>query len=310
VTRDATLTFAIPFYRNVEFLRRAIDSVRAQTTDDWSVIVCDDAGPEPESAEVVRRYGDERITYARNPENLGIGGNWNRCLELAKTEFVTLLHADDELLPGYAAAVTRAHREAPGAVAVYPRARVIDADGRDVFSAPDVAKRVIEPRSERVVLEGESGLQRLMRGQTVFCPSLCYRRGSLGPAPFSTRWGMVLDLAFLSRALLDGQRLVGVREIAYSYRRHAESQSAQLTQNLQRFREELTLFDEIASDAEARGWLRAARTARAKRIVRLHLGYRAVVDIVHGRASVARAEFALLRGKSDTQAGERSAGDA
>jgi glycosyltransferase involved in cell wall biosynthesis len=297
VTRDTTLTFAIPFYRNVEFLRQAIDSVRAQTSDDWSVIVCDDAGPEPAAADVVRGYSDERITYTRNAENLGIGGNWNRCLELATTELVTLLHADDELLPGYAAAVTRAHGESPVAVAVYPRARVIGVDGRAVFSAPDFAKRVIEPRSERVVLAGEPGLQRLMRGQTVFCPALCYRRSLLDTAPFSTKWGMVLDLAFLAGVLLDGGQLVGIRDVEYAYRRHRESQSAELTENTQRFREELALFDEIADAADARGWHRAAHTARAKRIVRLHLAYRAVTDMARGRTGAAREKFALARSR-------------
>src|SRR5262249_24120636 len=129
VSERATLTFAIPFYKNTDFLRRAIDSVRAQTVDGWRVLVCDDAGPDPGAVDVVRGYDDERITYTRNAENLGLAGNWNRCLELAPSDLVTLLHADDELLPGYAAAVAQAHREHPDAVAVYPRAKVIGADG-------------------------------------------------------------------------------------------------------------------------------------------------------------------------------------
>jgi hypothetical protein len=206
---------------------------------------------------------------------------------------VTLLHADDEVLPGYAALVTAAHRGFPSALAVYPRAQVVDADGRRVLSAPDFAKRVLASRSSRVVLQGEAGLRTLMRGQTVFCPALCYRKARVGVAPFSTRWAMVLDLSFLARVLLNGGQLVGLREIEYSYRRHSDSQSAELTRNTKRFREELELFDEIASEAEARGWIRAARTARAKRIVRLHLAYRATGDLLHGRAGDAREKVGL-----------------
>lgn len=287
------LTFAIPFYRNVEYLRRTIESVRAQNTRDWLVLVCDDAGPEPEAAELVGSYGDERLMYARNPANLGLAGNWNRCLELATTELVTLLHADDELLPGYADVVTRAHADFHDTIAVYPRAKVIGADGRDVFSLPDLAKRVIEPRSTRVVLRGESGLRTLMRGQTVFCPSLCYRRSLLRDQPFSARWSQVLDLEFLSNSLLDGHQLVGLREVEYAYRRHAASQTAELTQSLVRFREELALFDEVAERAAAKGWHRAAKTARRKMIVRLHLGYRAAIDVARGRGQSALAELRL-----------------
>ena len=135
-----------------------------------------------------------------------------------------------------------------------------------------------------------------MRGQTVFCPALCYRRSLLAPAPFSTRWGMVLDLALLAEFLLDGRQLVGLREVEYAYRRHPASQSAELTENTQRFREELALFDEIAARAAARGWTRAARTARRKRIVRLHLAFRATVDVVHGRGRAARDKIDLMRG--------------
>jgi glycosyltransferase involved in cell wall biosynthesis len=293
VSRDATLTFAIPFYRNVDYLRRAIDSVRAQTLDTWRVIVVDDAGPEPEARDVVLDYADERISYVRNDENLGLGGNWNRCLDLASTELVTLLHADDELLPGYTALVRAAHSEFASAVAVYPRVRIVDAEGRRVFSAPDLAKRVLESGSSRVVLQGEPGLRTLMRGQTVFCPALCYRKERVGSVPFSTRWAMVLDLAFLAGVLLEGGQLIGLHEVAYSYRRHSESQSAELTRNTRRFREELTLFDEIATDAEARGWTRAARTARGKRIVRLHLVYRATGDLLRGRGADAREKVGL-----------------
>jgi len=295
VSHEPSLTFAIPFYRNVEYLRRAIDSVLPQTDDRWLVLVSDDAGPEPEAADLVRSYADDRIAYTRNAENLGLAGNWNRCIELVTTELVTLLHADDELLPGYAEVVIAAHEEFPETVAVYPRTQVIDADGRRAFSAPDFAKRVIEQRSHRVVLRGELGLQRLMRGQTLFCPSLCYRRLLMGPAPFSSKWSQVLDLEFFSRALLEGQQFVGLREVEYAYRRHDASQTAKLTENLERFREELALFDLVAKRAEALEWTRAARTSRHKAIVRLHLAFRAVEDLLRGRGHAALSKFRLMR---------------
>jgi hypothetical protein len=117
----------------------------------------------------------------------------------------------------------------------------------------------------------------------------------LSPEPFSTRWQMVLDLSFLATALLDDQRFVGVRDVAYEYRRHTESQSAELTANAARFREELALFDEIADAADARGWAAAARTARAKRVVRLNLLYRATTDLLHGRNTAAREKLGLAR---------------
>lgn len=290
------LTFAIPFHRNVDYLRSAIDSVREQTIDRWRLLVCDDAGPDPESADLVRSYRDDRISYSRNPTNLGLAGNWNRCLELADTELVTLLHADDTLFPGYGAAVVSAHRRAPDAAAVFTRATVIDADGGPMFSVPDLAKQFIAPRSRReTMVAGEPGLARLMRGQFIFCPTLCYRRSVLGPTPFSDRWGQVLDLELLAELLLAGKQLVGIPDLGYAYRRHAASQTAQLTATAQRFEEELAVFDEIADRAEARGWARAASIARRKRIVQLHLAYRVVGSVLTGRREAVRVQLGLLR---------------
>lgn len=290
------LTFAIPFYQDTAYLRRAIDSVLAQSVDCWRLVVVDDAGPAPEAAALVRDYADPRMRYERNPLNLGLAGNWNRCLQLADTELVTLLHADDELLPEYAWAVVETHEQYPHAAAVYTGVRVIDKTSRPVFSFPDLVKRGIEQRSDGPVLvAGEAGLARLMRGQFIFCPSLCYRARLIGSSPFSDRWRMVLDLAVLSDLLLAGHTLVGTPEVAYAYRRHAGSQTAQLTESAERFTEELQVFDEIATRAAELGWERAATVARRKRIVKLHLAYRALGDLVAGRGRAAGAKLSLLR---------------
>lgn len=295
MTGTPAITFAIPYYSGIEYLRRAIASVQAQTRDDWECVVVDDAGPDSAAAAVLA-LGDGRVRYERNPENLGLGGNWNRALALAGAPLVTLLHADDELLPGYADAVVRAHAAHPDALAVYTRATVIGPDGAAVFSVPDRVKRIIEGRSRGVaIVQGEAGLERLLRGQFIFCPTLCYRRAALGPDPFSTEWRMVLDLALLAGSLLEGRRLVGLPDALYAYRRHDASQTATLTASTERFDEEIAIYDEIAGRAEAAGWYRAAATARSKRIIRLHLTYRILGDLLHGRRASRRAKRAALR---------------
>src|SRR4051794_20749684 len=90
------LTFAIPYYARLDYLRQAIASVFRQSSPCWELIVCDDSGGEAE--DLVASYGDARLKYYKNPCRLGMVANWNRCLDLARTDLVTLLHADDELL--------------------------------------------------------------------------------------------------------------------------------------------------------------------------------------------------------------------
>jgi glycosyltransferase involved in cell wall biosynthesis len=293
-----TLTLAIPFYANTELLAAALTSVLAQDCDDWEAIVVDDAGPESDARDVVARVGGDRIRYLRNPENLGLAGNWNRCLEVAETELVTIFHADDELRPDYARRVLDVHRGAPDAVAVFTGASVIGPTGKAVFSFPDEVKRFTRPRADggRIDVAGEAGLVSLLRGQHIFCPSLAYQRARLPQPTFDARWRQVTDLDLLARLLVAGEHIVGTTEAAYRYRRHSANQTALLTASLDRFDEEYAVYAEIAARARARGWTRAEATADRARKVRLHAGYEAVQSMVRGDVRRARACLALTRG--------------
>ena len=97
-----TITFAVPFYENLAFLGQAIESVLRQSRDDWDLILVDDNPRDQGARQLIDRYNDSRIRYFKNTQNLGLAGNWNRCLDLAETDLVTLLHADDVLTETYA----------------------------------------------------------------------------------------------------------------------------------------------------------------------------------------------------------------
>jgi glycosyltransferase involved in cell wall biosynthesis len=291
------LTVAVPFYADADRLATALASLVAQDCDDWDAIVVDDAGPAPEARDVVARIGGGRIRYVRNRENLGLAGNWNRCLELAEHDRVTLFHADDELASDYVRRVLDTHRAFPDAVAVFTGATVVGPDGAPMFSLPDEVKRLTRPRPRDgyVHVEGEAGLISLLRGQHIFCPSLSYRRDRLPTPAFRPRWRQVADLDLLARVVLGGGSLVGVDAKAYRYRRHDENQTALLTASLERFREEFAVYDEIGAAAEGRGWTHAASTARRAMIVRLHLRYRSMEALLARDGARYRACTGLLR---------------
>jgi hypothetical protein len=42
-----------------------------------------------------------KIEYARNPRRRGPFGNWNACMDLCATEWLSILHDDDYLAPGF-----------------------------------------------------------------------------------------------------------------------------------------------------------------------------------------------------------------
>ncbi len=92
---------AIPVYNRTRYLGRAIDSVLSQATDSGTVslLVVDDASTEDVEAVVAsfRRSSRLPISFVRNPVNLGLVGNWNRCLELAEGDVINILHSDEVL---------------------------------------------------------------------------------------------------------------------------------------------------------------------------------------------------------------------
>ncbi len=273
------LTIAIPFYRDANYLRAALESVREQQRTDWRAIVCDDGASDQGIAELVRSLGDDRIAYHRNDGNQGIARSWNLCLDRAETELVTLLHADDLLRPGYAGLMLGLAARYPDAAALCCRAGIIGPGGAPSFSLADSVKRFYEPRGpDPAVLRGEAALDALMAGNFIMCPTLCYRKRVIEGSRFEEAWKQVLDLEFISRLLMDGDEIVYSRAVEYSYRRHpgaATSVQSQSESQL-RFDEEVELFGRVSQRAASLGWSRAARTARRKTIVRLHLAYRAL----------------------------------
>jgi glycosyltransferase involved in cell wall biosynthesis len=289
-----TITFGIPYYRGLAFLQRAIESVFAQRSSNWRLVIVDDGSDEPAEA-LVLQYRDPRVRYLHNETTLGMAENWNRCLDLAETDLVTLLHADDELLPNYAALMAAAALEDPDAVAFFCRAKVIDGSGCPIFSFPDRFKDIQAGWSSQPLrLFGATGIARLLRGCFVMCPTVCYRKSRLQDRRFSPRWKMVLDLDFYSRLLADGKVMIGLPTIAYAYRRHATHATAAYNESLLRFQEEAALYDEIANIARKHGWNEVARIGHDKRIVKFHLLFRTFGAIATGRVNAACKRLRLL----------------
>ncbi|MBU2214019.1 glycosyltransferase [Patescibacteria group bacterium] len=86
----------IPAYNpKPEHLREALDSLLAQTFQNWKALIHDDAS-ETDVASIVEPYlTDSRITFEKSEDNLGIGGNWNVCFKKTSLPVVAFLFQDD-----------------------------------------------------------------------------------------------------------------------------------------------------------------------------------------------------------------------
>ena len=277
---NARITYAVPYYSGLGYLRMALQSLVGQENKHWLAIVLDDRGGE-DAEETVRSFNDDRISYVRNETNLGLSGNWNKALSLVTTELVTIFHSDDELESNYTDLVLGLMARYPEAVAGHCRARVIGPTGKALWSLPDEVKKIIRPKGiDDIVTQGEEGLLSLVKGAWIFCPTLCYRKNLLPSGGFSSTWKFVLDVDLTSRILFDGGVVVGTPIVGYRYRRHLTNQTALLTESNIRFQEEIDHLNQVSLRSSEIGWKRVQRSANRKVIVRLHMLYQALRAIV------------------------------
>lgn len=105
------ITVVIPLYNKDNTIARALDSVLAQTYQDFEVVVVDD-GSTDDGGAIVEQYADPRIRLIRQA-NAGVSAARNHGIAEAKGEYVAFLDADDEWMPEFLAEIVALQQEFP-----------------------------------------------------------------------------------------------------------------------------------------------------------------------------------------------------
>lgn len=271
----------MPFYGDPGLFRAAVESVRAQTDDDWRLVVIDDVYPDRAPGEWVASLDDSRIEYVRNDVNLGVNGNFSKSVRLVRADYFVLMGCDDLMEPGYVASMRSAIAAHPEASYVQPGVTVIGDDGAPRLPLADRVKAWYRPdRSHPLVMSGQRLAVSLLRGNWTYFPSICWRTETVRRHGFDPAFDVVLDLALQLDIVLDGGDLVVVPERTFRYRRHERSVSSWTAQDGTRFDEERAFFADAKRRLRARGWNRAARVASAHLSSRLNAATRLPAALV------------------------------
>ncbi|OYU44408.1 MAG: hypothetical protein CFE44_13115 [Burkholderiales bacterium PBB4] len=106
------ITIAIPCYNRIEYFHDAIKGALNQTVP-CRVLVVDNASPTDDYERACGALANPRIRYVRNEANIGMFGNWNRCIELSETPYVHILGDDDLVSIRYVECFLKALKEDP-----------------------------------------------------------------------------------------------------------------------------------------------------------------------------------------------------
>lgn len=174
------VTIGVPVYNGEPFIGEALESIAAQTFEDYEVIISDNAS-EDGTEGVCRAYAarDSRVRYVRNERNIGLARNFQQLVRLASSEYFKLANADDVSDPrlvGECVAVLDAH---PEVVLAYGKTVLIDHEGKPLRPYHD-GLDLREPRATvrfRAVAE-RAGLVNLLQG--VIRTAALRRTGLLG----------------------------------------------------------------------------------------------------------------------------------
>jgi len=208
------VSVCIPTFNTARYLPEAVQSVLDQEFTDYELVVYDDASTDG-TPDLVRRWSGSRLRYVRSDRNLGQAGAWNRCVELARGEYVALLHADDRYLPGFLAERVSTLESHPHVGLAFGSVMLIDEHG-----AP-VGERRLSTQS--FILPAREFLTTLLLDCVIYPPSVVARRECYDTVgPFNDRhfWG--IDWEFWLR-LSARFGVAYSSRISAAYRRHSMS---------------------------------------------------------------------------------------
>lgn len=96
--QENKVSIIMPSYNTAQFIERSIESVVAQTYQNWELIIVDDCSSD-NTDEVVSEIRDERIKYFKNDKNYGAAYSRNKALREASGKWIAFLDSDDLWMP-------------------------------------------------------------------------------------------------------------------------------------------------------------------------------------------------------------------
>lgn len=171
------VSFLVPCFNYARYLRACIQSIQAQTFQNFEILILDDASTDetPRLAAELRAT-DSRIAYFRHEQNLGHLKNYNFGIERAKGDLIWLISADDALadadvLSGF----VQRFIQHPTLGFAFCRVQCMDADGQPYDKFIPNPETIALP-SQPTLFKGHQLFRQLIKANFVPAPSTIARK--------------------------------------------------------------------------------------------------------------------------------------
>jgi len=232
---EPVVSVLMPTYNYAHYISEAIQSVLDQTYQDFELVIIDDRSSD-NTDEVVKPFlADPRVRYYKNEKNLGLVGNFNKCLEYANGRYIKYLLADDKFDKELLAKFVPVMDQNPGVSLVTSDNYVFGVRSK-IRHLPLQGKHKGNEVIFSVLKEG--------RGNWIGEPTVVmFRKTALASVgKFSGKYTCLVDINMWLRLLMTGDCYIIPEPLSY-FRQHPKQASSKT--NVQNWLDEYNFYKDI-----------------------------------------------------------------
>jgi glycosyltransferase involved in cell wall biosynthesis len=222
-----TVSVIVPNYNHARYLRKRIESILAQTYQDFDLVLLDDCSTDDSRYILAFYEGDPRITVVYNKENSGTPfKQWNKGVRMSRGRYLWIAESDDFAEPCFLERMVSLLHEEPEVTFAYCRAwRVGQDDQRWHFADTDLDRLDAEHWKRDFVADGAEECRRyfalcapVLNASTVVFRKEAYQRAGMA----DERLRVAADYKMWATMALAGKVAYIAEPLSY-YRTHSEN---------------------------------------------------------------------------------------
>ena len=259
----------IPAYGESPYLRQTLESAVKYLPKDVPITVVEDPSQGVELEKLVKDF--PRVQYVRNSSRLGIGGNFNKSIELSSGIFTQICGSDDLFIGNPLSNFDSQNLINTEIAVIGLDIEVINGKSRIVKTIPDQVKRALRPKLKQIsIFENKKIFSNLMLGDWLYFPAILWKTEVIKQIKFDSTFHTAMDLDIFIRLIDNKNKIAFIKNKVLGYRRHDQSASSLYAKSIGRFDEEFLCHKNAIEIARKKNWKTGAILAQLALTVRLH----------------------------------------